>query len=47
MSVDGQTITWKVGDEVRQSFTHEMITDSSIKWVPFIQMIDKLDRIRW
>ena len=47
MSVDGQTIIWKVGDKVHQYFSHEMFTDSSITWVPFIQMIDKGDRIRW
>ena len=47
MSVDGQAITWMVGNEVRQSYTHEMIADSSIKWVPFIKMWDKGDRIRW
>ena len=47
MAVDGQTIKWKVGSEVRQSFSHAMIADASIPWVPFIMMIDKGDRIRW
>ena len=47
MTVDGQTITWKVGPEVRQSFSHAMIADASIPWVPFILMAHKGDRIRW
>ena len=47
MAVDGQTITWKVGSEVRQSLSHAMIADASIPWVPFIQMWDREDRIRW
>ena len=47
MTVDGQTITWKVGSEVRQSFSHAMIADASIPWVPFILMYNKGDRVRW
>ena len=47
MVVDGQTITWKAGSEVRQSFSHAMITDASIPWVPYIAMWNKGDRIKW
>ena len=47
MTVDGKTITWKVGSEVRQFFSHAMIADASIPWVPFIAMGDKGDRVRW
>ena len=47
MAVDGETITWKVGNQVRQSFSHEMIADASIPWVPFIGMYNKGDRIKW
>ena len=43
MTVEGQTIYWRVEGEVRVKYTTPMLADGSINWVPYIYMYHKGD----
>ena len=47
MKVKDKTISWRVGPETRAQLTDPMIGDASIKWVPFLMMKNKGDKVLW
>jgi hypothetical protein len=39
------TIHWKVGTELRHSWQSDKLRNNQIKWVPYIKLFDKGDKV--
>lgn len=45
VDVDLGTILWKVGNTLRYSWQSDELRNNKIKWVPFIKLFDKGDKV--
>lgn len=47
MKIEEGKIEWFVNDEAQAKLKSELLKDRSINWVPYIEMCDHGDKIKW